>query len=272
MHAMSQRPIAFAYPFPGAMAPVAYTTYKVQPGMIPGMIPGGNQPAVPILTLPVMSAMPSYSAPSGAPPRFQSELKIHGARQPVVSDNNRSPLNKPHNISTLLEEEKKGDEESLSEATIKPGCANILGGNAYRRRNVYKSIIKRMASYVINNKCDITSLLRKNGYSDSAMQHAFEKVTEYNGLEATKGEAKKSQVILMKMITQKSIYTFILRETLTTMLHEWEQGKIGRVSKRNLKIYKNVCTKFLKEANKVLEGVAGGSASHLLSDNAAALH
>ena len=112
--------------------------------------------------------------------------------------------------------------------------------SAYMRRNVYKAIIRRMLSYIRGNKVEVLENLRSNGFELSSIEDAFHKVKSFNDLEKEKGNPKQSQVILKKIVEKRTPCTYILKETLRKMIEEWQNGKLGRISKDNLRIYKEV--------------------------------
>ncbi len=155
-------------------------------------------------------------------------------------------------ISHINNDVRDDGEESLSAIPERTTCRALLGGNAYRRRNVYKAIIKRMQTHVVNNREEITDVLTREQYSSAAIEKAFGKVALYSEMESTKGEQKRSQSVLKRMVMKKSVYTFILKETLQDMINDWNNGQIGRVSRKNLRIYSNVCNKLYKETRKLL--------------------
>ena len=90
------------------------------------------------------------------------------------------------------------------------------------------------------------------GYSAHEIEHAFFKVSYYNDLERQRGNPKKSQSVIKKIINKKSIYTYLLKETLSRMIHIWSGGRLGKVSNANREIYTEVCTRFYNETLKTL--------------------
>ena len=159
-----------------------------------------------------------------------------------------------------LEEEK---DESLRGLPMRDCSRKLINGNAYKRRNVYKSIVRHMFSYVRKNRDDILLILRNLGYSIPEIEHAFFKVNYYNDEERQRGGKKKSQNIVKNIVVKNTIYVPILRETLFAMMKRWEDGKYGKVSKRNLAVYKEVCRKYYDETVRLL-GKGSEGKSHLL--------
>lgn len=133
------------------------------------------------------------------------------------------------------------------------------GSNAYKRRNVYKSIIRHMFSYTRKNRNEIIRVLKENCFDMAKIEHAFFKVNYFNDLERQKGKSKKSQATVKKIIVKKSIYTYILRETLYAMMQNWKVGKTGKISEDNLTIYREVCQKFYDDITRLLAQGAQGT-------------
>jgi len=136
-------------------------------------------------------------------------------------------------------------------------------GGAYKRRNVYKSIVRHMFSYIRKNREEIIKILQEAGYGMSDIEHAFFEVSCYNDMEQQKGNKKQSQSTIKKMVETRSIYTYILRETLFAMIKSWEEGKHGKVSSKNLGTYKDVCFEYYNEAVQVLTQKAQGKTFNL---------
>ena len=177
-----------------------------------------------------------------------------------------SPEENEHNIFESEIKEVEEDEEDKDEDSLR-GSVNddkrLINGSAYRRRNVYKSIIRHMFSYVRKNRDDITSILQCEGFSMQDIEHAFCKVNLYNDEERKKGSHKISQKIVKNMIAATTIYTYILCETLYAMLLRWEAGKLGKISRKNAVIYREVSKKYYDECSRMLGRGTQGK-SHLL--------
>ncbi len=138
-----------------------------------------------------------------------------------------------------------------------------LSVNAYKRRNVYKSIIRHMYSYIRKNRDDIIAVLEKNNFSVPEIEHAFFKISYLNDLEKQKGKSKKSQTTVKEIMKKRSIYTYILRETLNAMMQNWGMGRTGKISQENLYIYREVCENYYKKTVELLGQSAQGTSYHL---------
>lgn len=132
-----------------------------------------------------------------------------------------------------------------------PTCRNLLGGNAYKRRNVYKSVVRHMFSYIRKNRDKIVNLLQSLGYTKVEIEHAFFTVSCYNGEQNNAGNIENSQSIIKKIVSSISIFTYILRESLRTMVNKWDEGKLGKVAKTNLETYRYVATKLFEETKSI---------------------
>ena len=116
-----------------------------------------------------------------------------------------------------------------------------LGANAYKQRNVYKSILRRMFCYVRQNRGDLIRALLRESYKMHEIEHAFYKISCCMDCDKIQGKKHNAQELIKKFAHTFSIYTYILRDTLKSMIDIWKQGLIGKVSKDNLKVYQEVC-------------------------------
>eukprot|EP00826_Nyctotherus_ovalis_P051985 TRINITY_DN6537_c0_g1_i6.p1 TRINITY_DN6537_c0_g1~~TRINITY_DN6537_c0_g1_i6.p1 ORF type:complete len:266 (+),score=50.79 TRINITY_DN6537_c0_g1_i6:259-1056(+) len=124
--------------------------------------------------------------------------------------------------------------------------------SAYMKRNVYKSIIRHMLSYVRKNTLEIIDFLQSHGFKVSEIEDAIYKINHFNELEKEKGNPKQSQVILKNIISKRGPCTYILKETLNGMQNDWTEGKLGKISAQNLKVYREVCDDYYTAILKVL--------------------
>lgn len=157
-----------------------------------------------------------------------------------------------------LAEENKGEEQKESFQRFP------LQGSAYERRNIYKSFIRHIYCYTRKNREEIVEILLKAGYNMREVEHAFFVITSYQEHDKKEIKLKTSQSIIDSMIADKSIYTIILREALFAMMKNWEYRKIGKISKKNEKIYKDVCQKYYTEAVNLLHQPAQGKSFKLV--------
>ncbi len=223
-------PIAMHYPYPLSFIP------PPPPPLPSSYRPYSYQPIHrPIAQLPIFSQMltPTHYQ---RPPQEPIQILTHA---PTTA-----PPPRPEAPSV---------KEETKVSSSKPGSEKPTSGGAYKRRNVYKSIIRHMYSYIRKNRDDVIKVLQQANYSMSEIEHAFFEVSCYNDAEQQKGNKKQSQATIKKMIDQRSIYTYILRETLNAMIKNWDEGKHGKVSSKNLATYRDVCITYYKEAAQALE-------------------
>jgi hypothetical protein len=150
------------------------------------------------------------------------------------------------NLDSMKDSERSNDDSSLYQNTVK------INVNAYRRRNVYKAIIRRMFSCVQKNKKGIVALLEANGFEIEEIESAFVYVNQLNELDKQKGKSKRPQSTINKMLERRTIYTFILKETLDSMINGWDSGQTGKIMKENVQIYKEVCMKYYNRCIELL--------------------
>lgn len=148
--------------------------------------------------------------------------------------------------------ETQKNEDSFDDITENKSGKVFVKGISYEARNVYKSLIRHIFTYIRKNRNVIVGILIKSGYAMSDVEHAFYKINCYNELERERVFKKRAQATIRKMISKKTIYTYILKETLNSLLQNWNVGKLGKISKKNSDIYKDVCEKFLQETIQLL--------------------
>eukprot|EP00826_Nyctotherus_ovalis_P058713 TRINITY_DN8096_c0_g1_i3.p1 TRINITY_DN8096_c0_g1~~TRINITY_DN8096_c0_g1_i3.p1 ORF type:complete len:245 (-),score=36.33 TRINITY_DN8096_c0_g1_i3:177-911(-) len=125
-------------------------------------------------------------------------------------------------------------------------------GQAYDYRNVYKSVIRHLYNFTKTNKKKLREILKSKGYEDKKIRIAFETIRQYRPPDRPKDIERKSQYRIEQIIKAKSIFTFILKETLVFMLDKWEDGEFGQLFEANTQLYVDACKKLLDEVNRVL--------------------
>ncbi len=155
-------------------------------------------------------------------------------------------------------------EESLEALPMSEACNHQFKGNSYKYRNVYKSVVRNMYSYIKNNKADIMKILGCAGYNRAAIEHAFLKISDYNDKEHKRGGNKMAQEIVKKMLFKRNIYAFILREATNAMLQNSRSGKFGRVASKNAGTYITAVETIYKESVAVLDGHEAEGSSFIL--------
>ncbi len=245
---------SFGMGFPQAQSQQGFSggQFRLPPYAAPaGMYPGGFPPKSPYGGIPgERVASEEYSRKQFVVSCAKDGNNNEEAKGMCRVDGNNDGSGDSSDIFSIEKETNQEREEGLSV-------------NAYRRRNVYKSIVRHMYSYVRKNRKDVVRVLELNGFSMSDIEHAFFKISHLNDLERQKGTSKKSQSTIKKMLQRKSIYTYILRETLFAMMQNWKLGKTGKISQENLIIYKEVCEKYYQKTVELLAQTAQGTSYQL---------
>lgn len=130
--------------------------------------------------------------------------------------------------------------------------SNEAKANAYKRRNVYKSVIRHMFSYIQKNKGRVTNTLMNEGYTRKEVNDSFLYISSLNDLDKQKGKAKRPQNTIKSMLENKNINVYILKETLSLMLGTLNSGLTGKVMRKNTKIYKEVCQEYYNRCLELL--------------------
>ena len=154
-------------------------------------------------------------------------------------------------------------EETLEDIQESASIKKLFKGSSYANRNVYKSILRNIEAYIKNNEADVVNILTKNGYTRNDIVKAFVKIGNYNKNERKRGNTKLSQLLIKKMLTKKTIYTYILRETLYAMIQQTERGTLGKIEEKSYKLYYDVSSKLYRETINLL-GKSTEGLTHLL--------
>ena len=178
---------------------------------------------------------------------YQQADKIHEAfQQPFISPSSLTTSSVGMKLSSIRSE----NSEEIVETSAKTN--GKINGNAYKRRNVYKAIIRRMFSYIQKEKNNVAVLLTESGFSKEQIDSAFLYIQHLNDLDKQKGKSKRPQNTINVILEEKTIYTYILKETLCLMLKGWETGEKGKIMKDNVNIYKQVCENYYNKCIQLL--------------------
>lgn len=128
----------------------------------------------------------------------------------------------------------------------------ILFENNYKYRNVYKSIIRRMSANIQENKKQLTDFLIGMRFTLEDIEHAYSKVLCSKDTERKSGNKKMGPKLINDAVKDVTVYTYILKEALERMLNDWEDDKLGKVSKKNIETYKKVCIAYYEKVKKLL--------------------
>ena len=158
----------------------------------------------------------------------------------------------PHKITGQREAPKESDFIGLEI------CKTLQNYKSSKYRYVYKLIIRHMHVHIRKRRESIVEILSRANFSQEDIEHAFFKVGCYSDTVGKKGCDRTSFEIVNKIMSSRSIYVYILRESLRTIVENWLVGKTGRISQKNVQLYKRACEMLYEEASKLLEqaGVA----------------
>lgn len=157
---------------------------------------------------------------------------------------NKAPQSASIIVKPISEDISKLDNNkcaSKKEKMIVNIYKNSGSGKAYKARNVYKYIVRHLFLYINKNKDDIIRILKNANFTIKEIHEGFEKIKYYFELEKNPKLKINPQKIIKEMITNPSISTYILRETVQTLIKNWDTNKIGKISKSNNEIYKETC-------------------------------
>lgn len=214
-----------------------------------GIAAGPNTPAKPSTPPPAPSSSSATRQVATA-----AETKNDDTKNAIIKANKEDKSNKSEPAAVSPGTQMNGEG---------PAEEKKAGPSTYKHRNVYKSIIRHMYSCIRKQRNVIVSVLQSSGFSISEIEHAFYEIGCYNDMERQKGKKKISQSLVKKIASEKSIFAYVLRESLNSMLKNWEDGKFGRLTKKNVSTYKDVCTKYFNETVKVLGPPAQNTPPHL---------
>lgn len=134
----------------------------------------------------------------------------------------------------------------------------LLSGEAYKSRNVYKTIIRHMHTYTRRNRDDFIRIVQISGFTMQDVEHAFCKIDYWCNIERESGNRNYAQGIVKKIFAKRTIYTIVLRETLNALLLSWRLGNFGKIIKKNRDVYFRACQKFYDETVNILDQPAQG--------------
>ena len=155
------------------------------------------------------------------------------------------------------------DEGSLGQVAEEKICKTLMKGNSYQSRNVYKSIIGHMHAYLRKNREDIVRVLLGTGFTMVQVEHAFFKMYSYYDQLKDKRGKSQPQPMIDKMLAKKTIFTYMLRETLNAIFHNWEVGKYGKVLVENAAVYHLACEKIYSQVLRLVGEPAQGTTFNL---------
>lgn len=151
------------------------------------------------------------------------------------------------------------NEDSLDAGGVQDLTKRLFKGQAYKYRNIYKSVMSHMCIYVKNNRDDLIGILRASNFPITKIEHALYKVSFDFDSKQKREKVKNAQNIVLRMLSKKTIFTYILREATKAMLKHWEEGHIGKIARENLSLYLEACQAIHQEAVQVVGQPAQGT-------------
>jgi len=161
---------------------------------------------------------------------------------------------KPVNLHSEYNQFPLAMNHSSENNSNKPSASQSLVRfrKAYERRNVYKSIIRHTFKHIQKNKEKIFRLLIRERFTTGSIESAMERIAELAKQENERGKPKGSKKALAEMLQSKTIYAYILKESLAVMIEDWKNGINGKVLQENLQVYKQVCEEFYNRAMELI--------------------
>lgn len=117
---------------------------------------------------------------------------------------------------------------------------------SFMRRNICKAILRRISQVTKKDLPNTIKLAKEAGCKSSLIEYAFFDVYE------RKEAYERAQVVVEKVLEEKTVHTFLLRDILSKMLEELKDGDNGRIKGKNLEAYKRVCKYYYDRAVEVL--------------------
>jgi len=125
-------------------------------------------------------------------------------------------------------------------------------GRGYKHRNVFKSIIRKMYGCVQTRRKKYLGLVSK-GFTRASIEGAFTRVATLKNAERKNGKKRTGMDLIKQAAQEHSVYTYILRDALDSMLKSWKADQLGRLTERNLETYRRVCNAYYKLVERLLE-------------------
>lgn len=159
-------------------------------------------------------------------------------------------------VSNIVSEQQKLNPKSALQ-TPEPLRGNKINqyhghSTSYMKRNVYKSILRAMLRYARSNEESMITELRDYKFSEEEIQKSLNVIKELNKKDEVWKNPKKSQNAINGMLTERTPCTYILKETLYSIMNNWTEGSVGRVSRNNLHTYKEVYQDFYNQSLMLL--------------------
>ena len=120
------------------------------------------------------------------------------------------------------------------------------------KRNVYKSIVRNFITYTKLNLNEITRLLLDQGHSNDEIHATLDSINDYKDVENPKQGKKRFKKLIEEVILENFLLTHVLKESLGDMINDFNLGKYGKISSRNLEGYKEIYNDYYEKAKRIL--------------------
>eukprot|EP00826_Nyctotherus_ovalis_P005586 TRINITY_DN11268_c0_g1_i4.p1 TRINITY_DN11268_c0_g1~~TRINITY_DN11268_c0_g1_i4.p1 ORF type:complete len:332 (+),score=0.25 TRINITY_DN11268_c0_g1_i4:200-1195(+) len=185
----------------------------------------------------------AQEAPVDAPQNFNK-----GYNQSVTHLPSNNPGLHPGSVSDVTRVQKQKSDEIAFE-------------NSCKYRNVYKSIIRRMSFCIQDDRERMTALLTEAGFTTESIElnsrkdieEAFTRLIGCKDMEHKTGNKKMEPHLIKEAVREVKVYTHILGEALKLMLNDWKVEKPGKVAKKNIETYIDVCKVYQGRVKALLD-------------------
>lgn len=124
---------------------------------------------------------------------------------------------------------------------------------SFRKRNVCKSILRRICRTIKNDRSSILKALKEADCKEQAVDKTIIDLITFSEAKWQKEVCEHAHLIINEMLEKRDIYIFLLKETTSKMLEEWSKGCSGKISEKNLTLYKTICNFYYEKAMEVIQ-------------------
>ena len=121
-----------------------------------------------------------------------------------------------------------------------------------RIKGIEKWILRRMSQHTRQCREQLVQVLQRAGFTEQKFEHACCQLHAFNDVPRTELHKHKPEMLVRKFATARSIYSYILRDTLSDVLAKWDQGITGRIAVSNLPFYQEVCHGYYAILSRVI--------------------
>lgn len=122
----------------------------------------------------------------------------------------------------------------------------------YRKRNVCKAILRRICQRIKSDREGILQVLYDAGYRDDSLKSALGELLVFYNTKRQKEISEHAHRVIEKLVETRTVYTFILKDTIGKMLEDWAEGNNGKIGESNIDYYKIVSRYYYEKALKII--------------------